>query len=121
MHFIFADDSRQTRLSRLGMGPLVAIAGVQVPDATVGSLEQDLDQLCIDASFPPGEEFKWSPRRDSWMFSNLHAPERDWFFLGALTMAGKCGATVTVVAADARYARGKDEHELRSRRHNVIP
>lgn len=102
MQFIFADDSRQANPTRLRVGPLVAIGGVHVPDTAARSIERDLEQRCLDAGFPPSEEFKWSPGRDTWMHRNLHSPEREGFFRGALTMARLHGATATVVVADTR-------------------
>jgi len=84
------------------MGPLVAIGGVHIVDTAADPLERELERLCVDTGFPPGEEFKWSPRRTAWMWANLHAPERDAFFLGALTTAGAYGVMATVVVADAR-------------------
>ncbi len=102
MHFIFADDSRQAKPTRLGMGPLVPIGGVHVRDTAAGPLERELQRLCVDAGFPPGEEFKWSPGPEMWMHGNLHSPARETFLRGALTMAGLYGATATVVVADAR-------------------
>src|SRR5437016_988444 len=101
MQLIFADDSSQARPTRRKMGPLVAIGGVHVVDTAAQQLEQELEQLCVDTGFPPGEEFKWSPRRTSWMYANLHGPERDGFFLGALATASLYGVMATVVVADA--------------------
>jgi hypothetical protein len=73
-----------------------------VADTAACQLEQELDQLCSDAGFPLGEEFKWSPRDGMWMWANLRSPERERFFQGALTVAGLHGATATIVVADTR-------------------
>lgn len=102
VQLIFGDDSRQLTPWRRGMGPLVAIGGVHVAEDTARPLEEEIERLCGDVGFPPAEEFKWSPRRSMWMWSNLHSPEREAFFRGALTVAGLYGASATVVVADAR-------------------
>jgi len=105
MHLIFADDSHQTTPTRLRMGPLAALGGIHVVDTEAGHLEHEIEHLCTQVGFSPGEEFKWSPRRTSWMFSNLHAPERDELFASVLTTARYHLVQVTVVAADASCRR----------------
>ncbi len=99
MHLIFGDDSQQLKPSRAGVGPLVAIGGVHVPDVAAPRLEAEIERLCNDADFPSGEEFKWSPRPGMWMRDNL---PREAFFNTVLTAACRYGATATVVVADAR-------------------
>ena len=76
MQFIFADDSRQLHPSRRDMRPFVAIGGVHVAANVVRPLSAALDRLCVERGFPLGEEFKWSPRRNTWMHSNLHDDDR---------------------------------------------
>ena len=61
MDFFFADDSRQRAPTRQGMNPLVGVGGIYVPSENVNTLERLLNQICVAAQFPPGEEFKWSP------------------------------------------------------------
>jgi len=46
MLFFFADDSRQLKPSRPGMGPLVAIGGVGVADTELRSLQEEIERLC---------------------------------------------------------------------------
>lgn len=105
MDFIFCDDSRQPRPSRRKMGPLVATGGIVVPDAALRPLARDLDRLCHEAGFPTREEFKWSPRRGSWMRANLHAERRFDFFRSVLTVGGLHGVRATVVVADTGCGR----------------
>lgn len=104
MRFFFADDARRPRPTRDSMGPLVAIGGVVVPAAYLGGLEQEISEICEDFGFPPGQEFKWSPRRDQWMYGSLVEDRRREFFLEVLRLAGAHGAGVAAVIEDTRYA-----------------
>lgn len=105
---IFADDSSQTRPSRPGMGPLVAIGGVNVAAEVVAPLQRAIDKLCTDTGFPAGEPFKWSPGRDLWMSSNLQGEARATFYARLMALLVQFEAVVAVVAADtnARAATG---------------
>jgi len=100
MDAFFADDSRQRDPSRRGIGPLVAIGGVHVPEEAIKPLEADLEQLCEEFGFPPGEPFKWSPGRDLWMHDQLIEDARERFFLRALGLAHARGVQVCVVVED---------------------
>lgn len=100
MDFFFGDDARQRNPSRAGMGPLVAIGGVQVAAQAVRDLERTLDTLCMEYGFPLGEEFKWSPGRELWMYNNLVEQQRSEFFIQVLSRAQDCGAKVTVIIED---------------------
>lgn len=103
MHVFFADDARQDNPSRPGMGPLVAIGGIEVPDEVLGPLEKEIDQLCHEYGFPAGEPFKWSPGRELWMHDNLTGPRREEFLVGVLTLSQKNGAFVIIVVEDTKY------------------
>jgi len=105
MDFIFCDDSQQLRPTRRRMGPLVATGGIVVPDAALRPLVLDLERLCREAGFPRGEEFKWSPRRGSWMRTNLQEDRRLAFFRSVLTVAGLHGVRAAVVVADTGCSR----------------
>lgn len=100
MDFVFADDARQTRPTRPGMGELVAVGGVRVPDGSVRDLEQAIEQECARVGFPPGERFKWSPGNELWMRTNLKAPARTEFFKTVLGLAVAHGATALFVMED---------------------
>lgn len=102
-HLIFADDAKQANPSRPGMGPLVATGGLIVPAETCGQLEVALNRACADAGFPEGEEFKWSPGRETWMRSNLIEDRRREFFLGVLGIANDADARVVVVVEDTSH------------------
>ena len=105
MHFFFADDAKQGKPTRDGVGPLVGIGGIVVPGDRVRGLEHEVDETCEASGFPPGEEFKWSPERDQWMHANLVEDARRQFFLSVLRLAGAHGAEALVVIEDVRHAR----------------
>jgi len=100
MDLFFADDARQRRPFRPGMGPLVAIGGLHVPGHEVKDLERRIGEVCEDAGFPPGEAFKWSPGKDLWMHDNLIEEAREEFFVNILTEAESSGVRAIVVVED---------------------
>lgn len=104
MDIFFADDARQNRPTRPGMGPLVAAGGIYVPGDGVRSLEIDLTGLCTDFGFPPGEEFKWSPRPGSWMHGELTKERRQGFLIDAVRLAAAKKACAMVVIEDTNCA-----------------
>lgn len=113
-HFFFADDSRQLKPSRQGMGPLVATGGAIFSEEAVRELETVIDGLCADAGFPPGEEFKWSPSGKLWMHLKLVDPDRADFFRSILEKATEYGGKALVVIADvtAKSATGAKPPEM---------
>lgn len=100
MDLFAIDDSKQSKPTRDGMGPLVAVGGVHIAGDQVRDLELALDSLCNRTGFPDGEEFKWSPDKKSWEYSNLKFSARDEFNLAALKIAEEAGATGIVVMED---------------------
>jgi hypothetical protein len=96
------------------MGPLVAVGGLRVPGSELRGVEIALDRLCARTGSPAGEEFKWSPGKDDWMYASLVKEARTEFFLKALTLAQKAGARAIVVMEDTRKRmarRNSESHE----------
>jgi len=91
------------------MGPLVAVGSVSVPAVTLRNLERSLDDLCRLFGFPPGEEFKWSPRRDQWMYAQLVEEARENFFGEALRTAAAHEAKALVVIEDTTHRRASQD------------
>jgi len=112
--FLFIDDAYQRSPSRQGMGPLLAIGGLYVPEESVQGLETAIDTLCGNVGFPFGEIFKWSPGRELWMHSNLLDEDRKRFFCGLLEKAQEHGAKAIIVIEDTGYntATGIPDHEV---------
>ena len=101
MRLFFADDSKQDKPSRKGMGRLVAIGGVSVLDSAVRPLEQKINSLCTEFGFPERSEFKWSPSQGNWMHSNLIEEDRHNFYLRVLALAEDYEVIAIVVIEDA--------------------
>ena len=105
MDIFFADDAKQNNPSRPGMGPLVAVGGIHVPRESVHPLERELTGLCEEFGFPRAEEFKWSPRRDSWMYGGLTGDRRTEFLRRALQLAANRNVRAIVVIEDTGFRR----------------
>lgn len=103
MDFFFGDDARQRNPSRPGMGSLVAIGGVHLSGQSIRDLERILDTICMEYGFPPGEEFKWSPGRELWMYGNLVEERRSEFFTQVLNRIQESGAKAIVIIEDTDY------------------
>lgn len=114
MDFFFIDDAGQPKPSRPGMGPLVAVGGVHVPDESIRGLEDSLDALCAANHFPPYEIFKWSPGRELWMHKGLVRANRQQFFTNVIELTKEKGAKAIVIIEDtnSKTATGVDNSEL---------
>jgi hypothetical protein len=71
----FADDSSQ-RGHREGMGQVIAIGGIFVEAGALRPLSAAIDRIAAEERIPAGTEIKWSPRKDSWIYHNLHGEDR---------------------------------------------
>lgn len=114
MHVFFADDAKQSQPSRVRMGPLVASGGLFVHGDRLSRMERALNALCVDAGFPPNEEFKWSPRRDMWMHQNLVAERRQVFFSSIIQTCvdHEAKALVIISDCDSRTPADCNTHEI---------
>jgi hypothetical protein len=96
--FVFVDDARQSKPSRVGIGSLVALGGVHVPATEVGPLEQALRKHCVSIGFPPDQQFKWSPgKKETFMKNKLLDQARIEFYQCVLDIAASHGARCCVV------------------------
>lgn len=118
--FIFADDSRQTRPSRKGVGKLVALGGIHVTAENVGPLEDELQRCCTEIGFPRDEQFKWSPgKKEKFQKGHLDPEGRVKFFERVVTLAHDYSTTATVVIEDEKYKTARKssknhEHDVTS-------
>jgi hypothetical protein len=112
----FSDDAQQARPYRDRMGSLVSTGCLHVPGEAVRDLEQRLENLCMESGFPKGRsgQFKWSPGRELWMYSNLKFEPRAEFFRKALALAAEASARVTVIVEDQTKgtATGAENHQF---------
>jgi hypothetical protein len=95
MQFFFADDSTQ-RCSRKGMQSVLGFGGILVDAAQVRDLGVSVDKFAKDAGIPVGEEIKWSPHRDTWIYKNLHDDDRFHCYSAILDAARDAGCKVVV-------------------------
>lgn len=112
MDIFFADDSVQRTPTRQGMGQLVAVGGIYVPSESVNRLERALNEVCAKMGFPPGEEFKWSPGRDDWMYQGLTGQPRAALFSEVLRLVREHNVRVAVIISDT-----KSRHPLKYKGH----
>jgi hypothetical protein len=102
--FVFADDSRQLKPSRLGAGKFIALGGLHVAGDHVGFLERFIDQLCKRIGFPPDEQFKWSPgANESFMRTVLQRDRRTQFYEELFRIAREFEVSASVVMVDSNY------------------
>lgn len=113
MDLFFIDDAGQSNPSRSGMGSLLSVGGVYVPENSLRNLEKQLQALCAEYNFPAGEIFKWSPGRELWMHQNLVDEARREFISRALGLAVELGSRAIVVVSDTQYrTTGSASHEV---------
>lgn len=104
MDFIFADDSKQAKPSRLGAGSFVAIGGAYVPGERVGFLEREIEKLCALTGFPPNQQFKWSPgAKENFMRAKLVGERRSRFYHQLFGIASEFEVSTCVVLVDSHY------------------
>lgn len=67
MRLVFLDDSVQTDPPRAGLGELVAVGAVLVPEHSVKPYAVDLAKIRADLSIPDTEEIKWKPAKKTFL------------------------------------------------------
>lgn len=67
MRLVFIDDSEQAKPRRRGLGPLLALGAVIVPEDQVAGYADDLLRIKADIGMPPTEEVKWKPSKNSFL------------------------------------------------------
>jgi hypothetical protein len=67
MRLVFIDDSQQTNPPRRGMGHLLAIGAVIVPEHQVAPFAATLAAIRTEIGIPAGEEIKWKPPKGSFL------------------------------------------------------
>ena len=107
--FIFADDSRQKSPSRKGMGSLVALGGLHVPADELSALEKSLQSICEKTGFPRDEQFKWSPKKNSFQRKKLDSDARMIFFREVLEAASRHHVRALVVVEDVKYKKARQD------------
>ncbi|GAT68984.1 hypothetical protein PS9374_04649 [Planomonospora sphaerica] len=67
MHMIYIDDSGQPSSARRGLGELVAVGGVIVPEPAIAGFDKALTAIRIELGIPDGEEIKWNAPKGSFL------------------------------------------------------
>jgi len=67
VRLVFIDDSEQTTVPRRGLGRLLALGAVIVPEDQVAGYAEDLVGIKADIGMPPDEEIKWKPAKNSFL------------------------------------------------------
>lgn len=104
MQLFFADDGRQKKPFRKGMGPLVAMGAIAIDADKAGPLEKEMGTLCEMYGFPKNQPFKWSPGKGLWMKDSLVEERRREFFIDALSLAAGNGTKALSVVVDEKRA-----------------
>ena len=55
MDLIFVDDAGQLNPSRDGMGELLAVGGIHIPDEFVQTLDNEIESIGMEDEFPSNE------------------------------------------------------------------
>jgi hypothetical protein len=99
MDILFLDDSVQSGC-RGGMGRLLSIGGIIVPETSLQALTQVVDEIAKQAGIPDDCELKWSPPADNWIHDNLKGQAREDCYRAVLEAVSGLGVRAVVVAWD---------------------
>ncbi len=108
MNFFFADDSAQ-KGCRSSMGKIVAFGGVLIAADQLRPLATKIDEIVAGFGVPNGEEIKWSPRKGSWIHSNLQGENRVSCYKEILNAAATSGCKAVVAVCDYEMRKLKPE------------
>jgi hypothetical protein len=109
MEVFFADDSTQ-KGARKGMGNVIGLGGILVGEGSLRALSDAVDGVANEFGIPRGEELKWSPRKGSWIYENLHDGDRRECYARVLQAASAHGVCAIVMCWDTgrTWLQGKD-------------
>lgn len=108
MEVFFADDSTQKGI-RERMDSVIAVGGVFIDESALRSLSKAIDDIANDFGIPTGEELKWSPKKTSWIYKNLHGDDRQNCYIHVLQAAREHDARAIVVCWDTGRTTLKGE------------
>ena len=109
MEVFFADDSTQNG-ARKGMGKVIGVGGILVEERVLRGLSHSVDEIASKFGIPRGEELKWSPRRGSWIYENLHGEHRAQCYTQVLQAASAHNVRAIVACWDTgrTWRKGKE-------------
>ncbi|WP_377268402.1 DUF3800 domain-containing protein [Peterkaempfera sp. SMS 1(5)a] len=112
MWMVFVDDSKTDQVPRAGLGQLVALGAVFVPEEALAPYAARLAELRRDLGVPPEVELKWNPGRAAPAFWRTAGPRlRSALRRGMLERAAELGIRSAVVVWD----RGHLDWPMRDR------
>jgi hypothetical protein len=100
MQLAFIDDSEEKQPRRAGLGHLVAVGGVVVPEMAVAPYSIGLAGICQELGVPERTELKWSPGDGSWLKTREGSAVRTELRERMLTLAVDLGITSVAVVWD---------------------
>jgi hypothetical protein len=112
VEIFFADDSVQ-RGFRKGQGKLVGFGGIFVEESELRGLNDDVEDLARQYGIPPGVELKWSPPRNSWIYTNLGDPDRPACYRQMIDAAGARRVKALVAVVDLGRVGWTEQQALR--------
>ncbi|MEW8441825.1 MAG: DUF3800 domain-containing protein [Candidatus Thiodiazotropha taylori] len=111
MDVFFADDSKQKGV-RDGMGKIVSVGGLFLDESKLRPISDAVDEIAKAFGIPDGEEIKWSPSKESWIYSNLQGEDSKECYTQILQAALSFEARAIVIAWDSGRTTLKGERAL---------
>lgn len=109
MRLVFIDDSNQKNPLRQGLGDLIALGAVSVPEDSVAAFADDLLEIRKDLGIPEGEEIKWKPPRNSYLANvGLEATTALRTRMLEAAIARNIRSMVVIIDHSAAYVRLSD-------------
>jgi hypothetical protein len=91
------------------MGPVVSVGGVLIEEAQLRPLSAAMDAIARKFGVPENEEFKWSPKKGSWIYDYLHEGSREDCYREILEAAAAHNAKAAVVCWNTARTAEKDQ------------
>jgi hypothetical protein len=91
------------------MGPVVSVGGVLIEEEQLRPLSAAMDAIASEFGVPENDEFKWSPKRGSWIYDHLHEETRESCYRQILEAAASHNAKAAVVCWDTARTSEKDQ------------
>lgn len=106
MDIFFADDSTQ-KSRREMMGSVISLGGVLVTEEALRPLTAAIDKIANEFHIPNGVELKWSPKKNSWIYENLHSNKREQCYRQVLETAVAHHVKAIVICWDTGHGNKK--------------
>ena len=108
MEVFFADDSTQ-KSRRDKMGLVIGLGGVLIEEQKLRLLAAKIEEIAKTFGMPTEAELKWSPKKNSWIYKNLHGDKRENCYKQILTAAAGHDAKAIVVCWNTGHGNKTNE------------